>query len=124
LHTQFFHDVLPRLHQLCALPDQRMAAARQRRMDGTGNGEYLAPKLRRQPCGNQRATLFGRFDHQHALRQPGHNAVALWKVIRQRFGSQRILGHQRPAIFHDAMRQLQIGRRIHDVQPGAHHRHG
>ena len=47
--TQFFQDVLGRLHQLGALLDQRMAALGLRRVDGTGDREYLAAGLDGQP---------------------------------------------------------------------------
>ena len=64
--AQLLEDVGGAVDQLGALLDQRVAAARLRRMDRAGNREHVAPGLDRQPGGDQRARLQRRLDHQRA----------------------------------------------------------
>ncbi|CAM3682694.1 hypothetical protein ACMA110817_24400 [Achromobacter marplatensis] len=99
-----------------------MAAARQRRMDGTGDGEHLASAFARQPRRDERPALLGRFHYQHAARQSGHNAVAFGEVRGQGARAQRKFGNQR-ALRGDVVRQIAVAGGVDAVDAGAHDRH-
>ena len=113
---------LHRLDQLGALADQRMAAARLRRMDRAGNGEHLLALLGRQPGGDQRARLQRRLHHQRAARERRDDAVALREVLVERRRAERELAHDQAAC-RDAVRQVAVPGRVDAVQSRADHRH-
>ena len=93
--AQLLEDVGGAVDQLGALLDQRVAAARLRRMDRAGDREHVAAGLGGQPRGDQRARLQRRLDHQRAARQPGDDAVALiGKFSAQRRRAERELADE------------------------------
>ena len=62
-------NVVGTLDQLGALPDELMAPAGERIVDGPGDGEDLAARFAGEPGRDQRAGSLRRFDHQGAVRQ-------------------------------------------------------
>ena len=119
--AQLFQHVLRQLDQLGALLDQRVAAARLRRMNGAGNRKDFLALLGRQPRGDERARLQRRLNHQRAPAQTGNDAVALGKVGRQRRRAQGKLADEQ-ALQGNAVRQLQVFFGVDPVQSGADHR--
>ena len=71
-----------------------MAAAGERVVDGSGDGEYLATRDAREPRRDQRARIVRGFDHQRAMRQAGDDAIALREMRRQRRRARRELRYQ------------------------------
>ncbi len=108
-----------RFHQLGALAYQRMAAARQRRVDGARDGEDFTAVLRRQAGGDERPAVARRLHDQDAARQPGDQAIATGKVAAQGRAAQRQFRDQR-ALRRDAFGQSGMPRRIDLVDSRAH----
>ena len=94
-----------------------MTAAGDWRMNRAGNGEYLTPLLGGQTGGDQRTALGCRFNHQDAARQAGNDAVAARKVVGDRRGAERKLGHD-GAAFGNRDGQLLVARRVNAVGAG------
>src|SRR3546814_17590617 len=91
-----------------------MAAARQWRVDGTRNSEYLAARVGGEFCRDERAALAGCFHDQYAARQAGDDAIALWKPLGKTARAQWKFGHQ-GALCGDLVRQIAVFGRIHDI---------
>lgn len=121
--AQFFKNVGCGFDQFRALLDQFVAAAGDRRMNGTGNGEYFAPLFGSPTGSDQRATLRGGFDDQHAARQPGDDPVATRKVRGDGRRTERKFGND-GAAFGDGQRQFLVAGRINAVGASADHGDG
>ncbi|CFL86926.1 Uncharacterised protein [Bordetella pertussis] len=99
-----------------------MAAARQGRVDGAGDGEHFAAAFAGQPRGDERAALARRLDHQDAARQARHQAVAARKMVALGARAQGQFADQR-AVLDDAVRQVAVRGGVDAVDAGAHHGH-
>ncbi|VWX59772.1 hypothetical protein VARIO8X_20015 [Burkholderiales bacterium 8X] len=119
---EFFMDVARQLDQLGALPDQRMAAARLRRVDRPGDGEDLAAEFGRKSGGDKRPRLQGRLDHQRAPREPGNDPVALREVLVEGWRAEGELAHDQAAIGNAVGHRAVLGR-VDAVEAGADHGH-
>src|SRR3546814_19092914 len=73
-----------------------MAAARQWRVDGTRNSEYLAARVGGEFCRDERAALAGCFHGPYAARQAGDHPLGRWKPIAKRARAPWTFGHQGP----------------------------
>ena len=112
---QLVDDVVRAVDQLGALLDERVAAARLRRVDRARDREDVAAGLEREPRRDQRARLHGRLDDQRAARQRRDDAVPDREVLRQRRRADRELADQE-AVGGDLLR------RARDAGPGRRRR--
>ena len=78
--AQLRENVVGRFDERRAVPDQLVAAARERIMDRAGNGEHLASLLGGEPRGDQRAGARRGLDDEHAERESADQAVATREV--------------------------------------------
>ena len=86
------------LDQRRAVADQLVAALRARIERRAGHRHHLAPRLRRQPRGDQRARPRRRLDHHRPGREPGDDPVAIGEMARARLGPRRHFGEHQPAL--------------------------
>ena len=112
---QLVDDVVGAVDQLGALLDERVAAARLRRVDRAGDREDVAAGLERQPRRDQRARLHGGLDDERAARERRDDAVPDREVLRQRRRADRELADQE-AVGGDLLR------RARDAGPGRRRR--
>ena len=106
------------LDELRAFADQPMRPFRERRMNGTGNGEHVAALLARKSRGDERARRQRCLDDEHTAGQTAQQAIAPRKVFLPRRRSGPILGEQCSA-FRDCARQRSIARRVDAIGAGA-----
>src|SRR5260370_8547444 len=57
-----------------------MTPARQRRVDRSGNREYIASHFVGEPSSNQRTRAHGCFDDQYATHESSNQPVSLWEI--------------------------------------------
>src|ERR1700681_5098540 len=88
-------DVIGAFDELGAAPDQRMTVPGKRIVDRPRDGKHLASLRAGQACGNQRAAVARRLDHQRAQTQTADNSVTTRKVGSDRRRTGRILAYQR-----------------------------
>ena len=121
LTVQLLQDVLNRFDKLGALPDEFMATAGLWRMNRARNGKHLLSLLGCQARGNQRTALGGRFNDEHATRQPGNEAVALRKIISRCWRAQREFRND-AAVFRELLSKVEITRWINAINACANDR--
>jgi hypothetical protein len=90
---------------------------------GAGDRHDLAPRLARQPRGDQRAGLRRGLDHQRAAGEAGDDAVARWEMAPARLGAGGLFGDQQ-AFARDPLLQARVLRGIGDVDPAGDHADG
>ena len=95
--ADLFEDIGRRLDQRRTLADQHVASLRARIGGVAGHRHDLAPRLARQPRGDQRAGAWRGLDHHRALRQPCDDPVARGEVAGERLRARRLLGDQQAA---------------------------
>lgn len=120
--AQFLQNIIQTVHQFGAIADQTVAALGLRRMNRPRHGKHIAAIFRRQPAGNQRATFQAGFHHQTPLTEPGYQAIAARKMLRQRRCAQRKFRQDQTGL-RQLARQRLIARRVNPVNAGADHRH-
>ena len=89
---KLFENVARRLDELGALLDQLVAAAGDRRVDRSRNGEDLAPLLGGETGSDQRTAFGSGLDDQDAARETGDDAVAAREVGGDGGCAERKLG--------------------------------
>src|SRR6185369_18099178 len=104
--------------ELGALLEQRVTAARLRRMNRAWNREDVLALFSGLPGRDQRARFQCRLHHQSALAQTCDDPVAFREVGRQGWGTQWVFADQKPALC-DAPGKFQVLARINPVQSGA-----
>ena len=92
----FVEHVVDRVDELRALPDQLVAALRERRMDRAGQREDVAAGFGREPRGDQRPGSCGRLHHDDAARQARDDAIAARELMRTGGRAERQLGDESP----------------------------
>jgi len=112
--TEFTDDICSTFDKLCALPDELMAATRQRIMYRTGDGEYLAALFCCEPCTDKGAAALRRFNDQSAKAESADQPVSLREVFAARFASERKF-RAHSAIRNDSCCELRVSCRIHLV---------
>ncbi len=117
-HLPFVEHVLRRLDQLGAILDEAVAAFGEWRVDRTGNRKHVAPLLRGEARGDQRAAGERRLDDQHAARETADQPVAARKVARKRRRAQREFRND-AALSGEPVREVAVARRIDAVDAGA-----
>ena len=117
-HVEFFEYIFRALYQLRAIPDQLMTPLRERRMYRSGYSENLAPLLVRKARGDQRAALSGSLDYQAPAGKRADQAIAPWKIMRERSHAQREFRHER-TLCGELVCKRAVTRGIHDIETGA-----
>ena len=79
---EFFENVFSVFHKCCSVPEEFVAAARQRTVDGSGHREDLTSLLARVAGGGEGSAARGGFYHQNADRQPADKAISLHEMVR------------------------------------------
>src|SRR6266567_4374821 len=114
--AEFFEDILGRLHQLGAFPDQAVRTLGKRRVNGSGDGKDVAPLLGGKSRGDERAAGKRRFDDEHTAREPADHPVSAWKVRRKRRRTEGEFGKD-AAVVRQMRLQITVCRRVNPIEP-------
>lgn len=119
--TEFLQHLVRRFHEPRSLLDHPMTAARQRRVNRSGQREHVAPHLIGKPRGNERTGTHSRLDDHDPADQPSDQPVALWEVGGACRRAERPLRENR-TLRRDLPRECLMRGGIDEVRAGADHR--
>lgn len=123
-HRKSLDDIGGPGNKVRALLDEVVATFCARIERGAGDGEDLAVLLESHARRDERAGALGRLDDDDTEREPGHQAVAAWKVPGAGLPAHGHLGDQGATLVQDGFGQRDVLGRIEFVEPAGQHGHG
>ena len=85
----------------------------------TGHDQDVAPLLERRGRGDERPALLWRLDHHDRAGQAADDAVAQWKVVRQRRHARRELADDRTGVVPCRRASIAVLRRVDAIDAAA-----